>query len=44
MRKLIERNTGISSDDDNMIDITTSGTMTERTLNQQSPIHLSGNN
>lgn len=33
---------GISSDDD-MIDITTSGTMTERTLNQRSPINLPGN-
>lgn len=26
-----------------MIDITTSGTMTERTLNQRSPIHSPGN-
>lgn len=26
-----------------MIDITTSGTMTERTLNQRSPINLPGN-
>jgi len=33
---------GISSDDD-MIDITTSGTMTEHTLNQRSPINLPGN-
>lgn len=42
MKKLTERNVGISSDDD-MIDITTSGTMTERTLNQRSPINLPGN-
>lgn len=33
---------GISSDDD-MIDITTSGTMTEHTLNQRSPINVAGN-
>lgn len=26
-----------------MIDITTSGTMTERTLNQRSPINIPGN-
>lgn len=42
MKKLTERNVGISSDDD-MIDITTSGTMTEHTLNQRSPINLPGN-
>jgi len=42
VKKLTERNVGISSDDD-MIDITTSGTMTERTLNQRSPINLPGN-
>jgi len=42
VKKLTERNAGISSDDD-MIDITTSGTMTERTLNQRSPINLPGN-
>ncbi|XP_025195865.1 H(+)/Cl(-) exchange transporter 4 isoform X1 [Melanaphis sacchari] len=41
VKKLTERNVGISSDDD-MIDITTSGTMTERTLNQRSPINLPG--
>lgn len=42
MKKITERNLGISSDDD-MIDITTSGTMTEHTLNQRSPINLPGN-
>lgn len=41
MNKLSKRNAGISSDDD-MIDITTSGTMTEHTLNQRSPINLQG--